>query len=306
MAKNKLPRGKKEESRRLKELIEHPLQPLYNDGLNENAFKAFAADVKRELREKIQILPENAAGLPANTILDGHKRRRALLHNGETTTTVIVRYDLASADARTIEKEFLQFNAHREHRDLLLQARTALRLYEIEKNKPLNRQFVDDVREARDRVGQAIGMSGRNLNRYFRVLRTPLEVQNAFRVGELPLVVAEKVADLDERDQKTVAKRIRAGEDPRELIREYLPQSKSEKKADSPFQRLLCALQQGRAELAHRTHEVKGGLFGTVLPELRKGRELIDALIAQMERNRRESSKILKQVKTAVAHDEEE
>src|SRR5688572_21598380 len=88
-----------EEQRRLADLVEHPLQPTYNDGLSDDALKRLAGDIKRNgLREKIQILPANKAGLPKNTTLDGHQRRRALLLNGESTTTVIVRHDLADAD----------------------------------------------------------------------------------------------------------------------------------------------------------------------------------------------------------------
>ncbi|MHB1778038.1 MAG: hypothetical protein ACYCU7_18955, partial [Acidimicrobiales bacterium] len=172
----------------------------------------------------------------------------------------------------------------------------ALRLHEIEKKKPLSKLLLDDVREARDRVGQAIGMSGRNLNRYFRILRTPIEVQNAFRAGKLQLVVAEKVADLNERDQKTVATRIRTGEDAREVVGDYLPQSKSTKKEGSPLDRLLRALEEGRSELDDCVHDIKGGFLGTTLEELRKGRDLIDALINQLERNSRQATKKLKQL----------
>lgn len=173
----------KEEVRKLKDLVEHPLQPLYNDGLSGQAFKEFARDVKGGLRDKIQVLPANKAGLPANTILDGHKRKLALEHNGETFATVIVRYDLAEADALTLELKFLKFNMHREHRDTLLQARTALRIYEIEKKRPRGELKWYEEGEARNRVGKTTGMSGRNLSRYFRLLKTHIEVQNGMALA---------------------------------------------------------------------------------------------------------------------------
>lgn len=289
-----------EEERLLDDLIEHPLQRLYNGGLSKEEFRAFAANVKKGLREKIQILPANMAGYRANTVLDGHKRMAALMHNGEKKTTVIVRYDLAEADELTVEKVFLEFNSHREHRDVLLQARTVLRLFEIEKKRKRGELRSCDEGEARDRVGKTIGMSGRNLNRYFRVLKTSIEVQNAFRTGKLSLVVAEKAADLDDKTQRKVAERIRTGEDPKTVITEYLP--KPVAKEGKALNCLLRALAQGQSELGDRIHEVKGGLFGTALEELRKGKDLIDDLIDQLERNRKRSLKTVKR----LANDEEE
>jgi hypothetical protein len=58
----------------------------------------------------IEILPKNCAGIPANTILQGHNRRAALLQSGQAETVVLVRHDLADADADTSERHFLDEN----------------------------------------------------------------------------------------------------------------------------------------------------------------------------------------------------
>jgi hypothetical protein len=47
MAKKKQPTTATEEIRRLDELVEHPLQRHYNDGLDEQGLKNLAADIKR-------------------------------------------------------------------------------------------------------------------------------------------------------------------------------------------------------------------------------------------------------------------
>ncbi len=66
--------------------------------LTEFDLNALIEDIRKNgLREKIQILPKNKAGLPADTILDGHERSRALQKLGQTDTDVVVRYDLADA-----------------------------------------------------------------------------------------------------------------------------------------------------------------------------------------------------------------
>jgi hypothetical protein len=222
-------------------------------------------------------------------VLDGHQRLKALRLNGETTTTVLVRYDLARADRHAVERVFLMFNTERQQRDRLLQARAALRLFELEKDCSRGELKPWDAPEARDRVGKITGMSGRNLNRYFRVLRTPIEVQNAFRAGNLPLVTAEKVADLPPKEQKTVADRIRGGEDPVQVVVPFLPKPKPRNAVKRVFRGLLSALAQAQAEIAPGLPEMKACLLDSDLEELRRGRKLLDDLIARVQHNRKQT-----------------
>src|SRR5689334_8865565 len=100
------------EERRLAALVEHLLQRAFFDDLPPDDFARLVADIQRHgLREKIHVLPgRNAAGLQPNTILDGHQRRRALTALGETTASVVVRYDLLDADAAAVERAFLTPN----------------------------------------------------------------------------------------------------------------------------------------------------------------------------------------------------
>jgi hypothetical protein len=49
------------------------------------------------------------------------------------------------------------FNAQRQHRDPLLQARTVLRRFEIEKQRPRGKLQPGDEAEARDRIGRIVG-----------------------------------------------------------------------------------------------------------------------------------------------------
>src|SRR5688572_7253711 len=96
------------EWRRLNDLKPHPLQSAYFDELSDSDLQDLAGDIAANgLRHPIEILARNRAGLPANTILAGHQRRRALLLNGETEAEVLVRYDLTNVDAQVIEREFL-------------------------------------------------------------------------------------------------------------------------------------------------------------------------------------------------------
>jgi ParB/RepB/Spo0J family partition protein len=188
------------EFRELDNLVPHTLQPDYFDELSEADLKLLADDIRKNgLQQPIEILPENVGGYAVNTIVSGHQRRRALKLLGETVAEVVVRYDLAGPTSDEIEKAFLSANLARRQLDTLAKARSVLRLFELEKGRAREEKLWPlDQREARDRIGHAIGLSGRTLSRYFRVLATPREVQDAFRRGKVSLVAAEKVADLDD------------------------------------------------------------------------------------------------------------
>jgi ParB-like chromosome segregation protein Spo0J len=291
------------EMRKLKDLKPFPLQAEFFDDLSPHDLSQLAADIERNgLLNPIRILPKNAAGYPANTILSGHQRVRALIQNGKTEVLVVVCYDLSDADAATIERTFLEDNHNRRHQDPLAKARVALALLQIErKRKPGEVPRWDD-HDARDRVGKALGMSGRHLGRYFRLLRTPVEVQNAFRHRELALVVAEKVADLNARDQESVADRIRAGENAKDVILAYFPKPAAKPKGFSPLERLHRALVEAQAELAPGIDKIETCAFFP-LEDLRRGRDLIDAVIGRLEHNEMHFLQGLKQLKN---RDEEE
>jgi ParB-like chromosome segregation protein Spo0J len=234
-----------EEIRPLNTLIEQPLQEFYSGGMGQYDLAALAADIAENgLREKITILPANKAGLPPSTILDGHKRRQALMFSGETTTTVIVRYDLAQCDALTAERTYLASNLTRGLDDQLVRMRKAWRLYEIEMEKPLSEQAIDGRRGARDRIGHMFGLSGRTLARLIRVLRAPDEVQYAFLDGHLPLILAEKVCTLESTDQLALAERLYSGDDAKAVVREYLPPRKLAPETVSPLEYPRLALFQ--------------------------------------------------------------
>src|SRR3954470_12962193 len=112
------------EKRLLGDLKPFPSQPRYFDDLSDHELKALAADVKQNgLRSPIEVLPKNRAGYPADTIISGHQRKRALELNGEAEATVLVRHDLADADADAVEKAFLDDNQLRRHLDPLARAR---------------------------------------------------------------------------------------------------------------------------------------------------------------------------------------
>ena len=132
--------------------------------------------------------PHNKAGLPANTLLDGHRRARLLQDLGIDTAEVIVRHDLVNAERAVVDMAFYDFALGRRNSQPLDLARMVMDRYEIEKNRPRQRFGWRDYEETRDHIGKVLRMSGHNFGRYYNVLLGPREVQDAFRDKRLKLV----------------------------------------------------------------------------------------------------------------------
>ena len=129
---------------------------------------------------------------------------------------------LQEAEDALIEQEFIDDNLDRRQLSPLGRARAMRRLLEIEKGRDPGDLNDREEREARDRVGKQLGMCGRNAQRYLNVLRAPLVVQQAFDVGKISLVLAEKVATLPDDVQRMIGNKIQAGRDPKKLILQYV------------------------------------------------------------------------------------
>ncbi|MCZ2341161.1 MAG: hypothetical protein LC104_05115 [Bacteroidales bacterium] len=274
------------ETRRLGELLPHPSQEAFFDPPTPEGVAALADNIRRiGLRDRIDVMPAgNRAGLAANTIISGHSRKMALERLGMTEAEVVVRYDLRDADAAEVERCLLEANQNRRQLDKLTQARIAKRLFLHEKRATRRRLTSTQQGELRDRIGKIIGMSGRNFIRYFRLLDTPVEVQNAFRRGEVSLVLAEKVADLGSRDQEEIAERIRSGQDAKSVILTHLPpRRKGHVKVADALNSFVKALGRGLEDLSDRVDQVRPAHLGRHAGVLRRAGQLISDLVQKQD-----------------------
>ncbi len=276
--KHGLPGRPREEKWALGRLRENPLQGRYFGDVSAYDLKTLAANIAlRGLKQPIEVLPDG-------TILNGHMRLKALRLNGASDAAVLVRYDLAGADEATRERVFIEENLLRRQLDPLAKARAVLGLFLAEKKKPRARLYGRDEAEARDRVGQAIGMSGRNLNRYFAVLSTPTEVQEALRAGTLPLVMAARVAGLPAGVQQQIARRVAAGETADVVVGESFPDADGRhRKVADAVASFARALGKGLHDLAGRLHEVRPGHLRQHVGRLRDASEAIGTLLARAD-----------------------
>jgi ParB/RepB/Spo0J family partition protein len=271
----------------LKQLTPHPLQAaFYGNDSSEADDKALIEDIKlRGQLSPIIVMPAgNAAGLPAHCMLDGHRRARAMKAAGKTHAFVEVRDDLKDADAATVEAEFLKYNFLRRQLHPLDLARIARRMFELERNRTASSLSYWDRTELRERLGKILGMSGRNLTRYERVLETPKAIQDAVRDGRLKLVPASRVAALPADRQQALAEQITGVADARrvnEIVAAALGSPGDGQRhvtvanAAASFVRQL---ERGLADLADRVDQVKPGHVGRDAATLKRAELLITAL----------------------------
>jgi ParB-like chromosome segregation protein Spo0J len=103
-------------------------------------------------------------------IIDGHERVRAARAIGLTEIPVRVRDDLA--DQTAIDRRHAEANLNRRQLDPLDRARLALHLFQLEKGRKKIRELEQE--ELHDRVGAALGMGGRIVQRYLKLAQAPL------------------------------------------------------------------------------------------------------------------------------------
>ena len=171
-----------------------------------------------------------------------------------------------------------------DHLHPLVHAQLVLRQFEAERGLPRGEFGPADEAEARDRVGKAINMSGRNRQRYLRVLQTPCEIQNAVRDGEVPLVVGEKVAGLRKNSLDEIAMRIRNGEPAKLVVAEFLAAKPSRQRSGLTIDRFLRNVTQAQAALDASLDRATRRKLGRVLPRLQEAGLFVSRLIAAAQR----------------------
>ena len=261
---------------KLSKLVPFPLQTQLEGTTTPAEDVELKNDIERNgLREPIHVLPKNAAGLPENTILDGHRRWMALLALQRTVELVEVRHDLADAPRDRIEEEFFRFNLQRRQLSPLAKARMAKGWIESQRA-----QTSSESGELRERIGKLIGYCGRHLDRFLSVLQTPMEVQAAFERKALSLIEAEKVSRLTEDEQSQIAQRIQGGEPPRKVVAEYGPPGRTgQVKRNDAFVAFMKMLRRGIDDLADRVNRVSPRLVADCQDDLRRARKLFGALL---------------------------
>jgi hypothetical protein len=277
---------------KLADVKPHPDQERYFRSYGDFEYAQLKADIAAtRVRVPPEVLPAgNAAGLPDGTLIKGHTRCKIWGELGHTSIEVLVRYDLQNVERAHIDEEFLRDNIARRQQDKLGQARAAVGLYLIERAKKGRMVSGDPLRvgEVRDRVGQIVGMSGRNLQRYLNVLAARPEVQDAFAAGRVRLVDAARVVGLSKREQEALADRLRGGGDPKAVLAEFFPKGDGRHVRVGDAVAAFCrAIEKSHADLDGRIDPLSAKAVRKFEGSLRRGRQVIEGLLAKLEVNGR-------------------
>ena len=198
----------------------HAKQSTFFGDASQREIKELAADIK----SNGQLTPVEI--IRDGTIITGHKRVAAAQLLDWTEIDVWVRDDLEAKGADAVERRLIEDNLNRRQLGPLEMARCYQRLKHLGRPQCVSELSYSENTELRDQIGEQLGVSGRTLDRYQRVLEgTPQEVQDAVADHKLhPSTLAEKVAGLPkvQRDQ-LAAGAPRAGGIPKAVVRRFLP-----------------------------------------------------------------------------------
>lgn len=265
----------------------NPLQKSTFEACSEGEDDFLRADLEENgQRDPIVVRP-----LPKSKkfeILDGHRRVEQLRALGHDKVRAIVRDDLVDVDPAEKEKIFRSYNVNRRQLTRLAKARHVLRCFEIDHGlEPGGLRLSKHEKEAKARVGKLLEISGRHLNRLFRILLLPVPIQKAVENNLLRQTRAEKIEALSVGTQREIAQRIDGLEDKSaiaEIVDEYLTSPvRTRNGIKQSLDRLVRALRDARIALGDQVPDLTHPSWQEWLPDLEREKLFLHELVDQLK-----------------------
>ena len=257
--------------RRIDSLKPHPLQaPTFGD-LDDTQLELLADDLKEnKLINPVEILPDG-------TIIAGHQRVRAAKRLGCTEIRCWVREDLARKGDAAVEARLVEDNLNRRQMTPLGVARCYLHLKILERDGWNARE--DAEGDLRDHLADRFNLSGRQLDRYAKMLAAPLIVQHAFERNELTQSQVLAVSKLETDAQQEIAECIENGEAPSDVVKPYIQRATATAvSTETVVFRLVRALDAAEQQLTNRFDEILGMNLQLQVDKLVSGQRFIQKL----------------------------
>lgn len=211
-------------------LLDFPIQHQVFGEENDAASELLVEDIRAQgVRDPIDVLPpDNAAGLPEFTVLDGHRRRDAAIELGLDAVPVRVRHDLLDASEEEVTLAFLNYNFVRRQLHPVDQANVLLNRYNASASSPLPFSDLRQINRLARQLATLLGKDQKTGGRYIRVAMMPQAIHEAVKLGLLRLNVATKIfAITDEylRDEiiHAVEAELGTGEKLNDLVNGMMP-----------------------------------------------------------------------------------
>jgi ParB/RepB/Spo0J family partition protein len=256
------------------ELKSHPRQDEIFDDLPSAEF----AILIESLRHNGQDQPIHV--LPDGTILAGHQRVRAAKTLAWSEIDAIVRRDLVEQGENALIAFFLRDNLERRQ----LGPCGIARCYRLQRELPHTqrcRQRNSDRQDLRDRLATRFEVSGRQLDRYARLLKLPRILQTAIDQDRLPAAMAERLLRLPKAKNDEAAKAVERGDDPKAAVQHLLPRRKPTAKNRPALPDVIGQVETALDDFA--TNGAKAAsLDSHVVNSLRRIRDRLTALLRQI------------------------
>jgi hypothetical protein len=202
---------------------------------------------------------------------------------------VWVNHELAEQGELAVEQRLIEDNLVGRNLHRLDQVRCYRRLGELAQQTPEQRLRSHQRGRLRDVIGARLGMSGRTLERYLRVLEAPKEVQDAFRAGQISLVNASKVPGLPREVQDLLADDIRSGIDANQAVTARLA-GRAPDQFHAGLARFIRSLGRNVAALEGQVSQVRS-LADADIDVLERAQELIGQILRQVRKEDRQNRK---------------
>lgn len=186
---------------------------------SEQDIESLVQDIRTNgLRIPLEILPDG-------TIIDGHQRLRACKTAGMKYVPCRVRHDLVDKPLEQ-EQQFISLNLQRRQLSTLAKTRCIKKQFKIEQERyRLGQSERPQGISLRDYVAKQLNMTGRNAERWIKVLDLPLPLQEGVEQGRLKLDYAAKLALRDEDEWQIVLPIAERGQDCNEIVQQLLGQA---------------------------------------------------------------------------------
>lgn len=258
------------ESRKVSQLRAYPRQrELFGEPTTEavNELAQSIADVG--LLHPIEILP-------TDVVIAGHTRLTAVDQLGWKEVPCIVRNDLAAQGEEAILEHVVRDNLVRRQLSRLAQTRLMLML---QGHTPEQIARYGLSANERDRVGSLLGMSGRNLSRWIRILALPTELQDAVDRKEITLEQAGQISYRRPEELAEIAAAIRQGKPIAEVLTRVTKAGvRSDDEPTAAFRRLAAGLAQSVDRLQGRTGHIRSSSIRQRLGTIKAARKLLREL----------------------------
>jgi ParB-like chromosome segregation protein Spo0J len=257
----------------------HPLQARIYTPRTDWQIEELAESMKKGLDDPVEVLSD------LSTVVCGNGRVEAAKRLGWEKIPCWVRRDLEAAGPAAVETRLVEDNLARRHLSRLDVVRSIRHLKQIARHKK-GVLGVDTIKgDLRDLVAKRYGLGGRTLDRWLQALDLPLALQQAVDQHKLPVTLVAQIVTLSPAEQQRIAERVQAGEDPRKVVRELLPQKAARHvKACDAVASFHRNLVRGLDDLDGRLEELPPHALVPYQPGLRRAKEVITRLLARARR----------------------